>query len=308
MSATWRAHLALLFVNTLYAAGHIIAKGVMPAFLSPTTFIFFRIAGATILFWIIKLLFLPKERIQKKDIGLFLLCSLFGVTINQLFFFHGLNLSSSINSGIIMTTNPILVAIIAYFLFKEKVSWQKLIGILIGAIGAILLTLVGKTGKGDSSLGDLYLFINSLSYAVYLVIAKPLMQRYSPFTVITYVFTFGLMYMLIFPYTYIETFKIDFSAIPTEIWGKIGYIVFGVTFLTYLSTMYALKYLSPSTSSSYIYTQPVLVIVFAILFAAIGLSEDYTQTITLEKIGYMAMIFFGVWLTSYFSKKEKSTN
>jgi drug/metabolite transporter (DMT)-like permease len=72
--------------------------------------------------------------------------------------------------------------------------------------------------------------------------------------------------------------------------------------------MYGLKHLSPSTSSSYIYTQPVLVIVFAILFAAVGLSEDYTQTITLEKIGYMAMIFFGVWLTSYFSKKEKSTN
>ena len=308
MASTWRAHLALLFVNTLYAAGHIIAKGVMPAFLSPTTFIFFRITGATILFWIIKLLFLPKEPLQKKDIGLFLLCSLFGVTINQLFFFHGLNLSSSINSGIIMTTNPILVAIIAYFLFKEKVSWQKLIGILIGAIGAILLTLVGKTGKGDSTLGDIYLFINSLSYAVYLVIAKPLMQRYSPFTVITYVFTFGLMYMLLFPYTYIETFKVDFSVIPAVIWAKIGYIVFGVTFLTYLCTMYGLKLLSPSTSSSYIYTQPVLVIFFAILFAAIGLSEDYTQTITLEKIGYMAMIFFGVWLTSYFSKKEKSTN
>jgi drug/metabolite transporter (DMT)-like permease len=308
MSSTWRAHLALLFVNTLYAAGHIIAKGVMPAFLSPTTFIFFRIAGATVLFWIIKLLFLPKEHLQKKDIGLFLLCSLFGVTVNQLFFFHGLNLSSSINSGIIMTTNPILVAILAYFLLKEKVSWQKLIGIGIGATGAILLTLVGKTNKGDSSLGDLYLFINSLSYAVYLVIAKPLMQRYSPFTVITYVFTFGLMYMLIFPYTYIETFKVDFTVIPTEIWAKIGYIVFGVTFLTYLSTMYGLKYLSPSTSSSYIYTQPVLVIVFAIIFASIGLSDDYTQTITIEKIGYMLMIFFGVWLTSHFSKKEKSTN
>jgi drug/metabolite transporter (DMT)-like permease len=207
-----------------------------------------------------------------------------------------------------MTTNPILVAVIAYFLFKEKVSWQKMIGILIGAIGAILLTLVGKTGKGDSTLGDIYLFINSLSYAVYLVIAKPLMQRYSPFTVITYVFTFGLMYMLLLPYTYIETMKVDFSIIPIEIWGKIAYIVLGVTFLTYLSTMYGLKHLSPSTSSSYIYTQPVLVIIFAILFAAVGLSEDYTQTITLEKIGYMAMIFFGVWLTSYFSKKEKSTN
>ena len=134
------------------------------------------------------------------------------------------------------------------------------------------------------------------------------MQRYSPFTVITYVFTFGLMYMLLFPYTYIETMKVDFSIIPIEIWGKIAYIVLGVTFLTYLSTMYGLKHLSPSTSSSYIYTQPVLVIFFAILFASIGLSDDYTQTITWEKIGYMTMIFFGVWLTSYFSKKERNTN
>ena len=307
MPKSWRAHLALFLVNTLYGAGHIIAKGVMPAFLTPTTFIFFRILGATVLFWIIKILFLPKERIAKKDIGLFMLCSLFGVTINQLFFFHGLSLSSSINSGIIMTTNPILVVIIAYFLLKEKVTRMKIVGILLGAGGAILLTLAGKTGKGDSTLGDLFLFINAFSYAIYLVIAKPLMQRYSPFTVITYVFTFGLAYMLIFPPTYFETAQVNFSVIPFTIWLKIIYIIIGVTFFTYLLTMYGLKYLSPSTSSAYIYTQPVLVMLFAVVFAAIGLSDDYTQTITLEKIGYMGMIFLGVWITSYFSKKQKAT-
>ena len=302
--STWKAHIALFIVNALYGAGHILAKGVMPAFLSPTTFIFFRISGATLLFWIIKA-FLPKERIQRKDIGLFMLCALFGVTINQLFFFHGLSLSSSINSGIIMTTNPILVTIIAYFLLKEKITRTKVTGIVLGATGAILLSLAGNTGKGDSSLGDLFLFINALSYAIYLVIAKPLMQRYSPFTVITYVFTFGLFYMLIYPPTYIEIVQIDFSAITPNIWVKITYIVIGVTFFTYLLTMYGLKYVGPSIASAYIYTQPVLVMGFAFLFSLFGLADDYTNTITFEKVGYMAMIFVGVWITAYYGKNKK---
>jgi drug/metabolite transporter (DMT)-like permease len=300
----WRAHLALLLVNMLYGAGHILAKGVMPAFLTPTTFIFFRILGATLLFWLIKA-FLPKERIQRKDIGLFMLCALFGVTINQLFFFHGLSLSSSINSGIIMTTNPILVTIIAYFLLKEKITATKVTGIVLGATGAILLSLAGNTGKGDSTLGDLFLFINAASYAVYLVIAKPLMQRYSPFTVITYVFTFGLFYMLIYPPTYIDIVQIDFSAIHPIIWAKITYIVIGVTFFTYLLTMYGLKYVGPSIASAYIYTQPVLVMGFAYLFSLVGIADDYTNTITLEKIGYMVMIFAGVWITAYYGKKNR---
>jgi drug/metabolite transporter (DMT)-like permease len=302
--SAWKAHLALFIVNALYGAGHILAKGVMPAFLTPTTFIFFRILGATILFWIIKA-FLPKERIQRKDIGLFMLCALFGVTINQLFFFHGLSLSSSINSGIIMTTNPILVTIIAYFLLKEKITITKVTGILLGATGAILLSLAGNTGKGDSSLGDLFLFINAASYAVYLVIAKPLMQRYSPFTVITYVFTFGLFYMFIYPPTYMETLAIDYSAITPTILAKIAYIVIGVTFFTYLLTMYGLKYVGPSIASAYIYTQPVLVMGFAYLFSLIGLADDYTNTITFEKVGYMAMIFVGVWITAYYGKNKK---
>ena len=201
-----------------------------------------------------------------------------------------------------MTTNPILVTIIAYFLLKEKITITKVAGILLGATGAILLSLAGNTGKGDSSLGDLFLFINAASYAVYLVIAKPLMQRYSPFTVITYVFTFGLFYMFIYPPTYMETLAIDFSAITLTIWAKIAYIVIGVTFFTYLLTMYGLKYVGPSIASAYIYTQPVLVMGFAYFFSLIGLADDYTNTITFEKVGYMTMIFVGVWITAYYGK------
>jgi drug/metabolite transporter (DMT)-like permease len=290
------AHGALFLVNTLYAASHVIAKGVMPDYLTPNVFILLRVVGATVLFWLIWLLG-KREVIAKKDIPLVALCALFGVAINQLFFFHGLNLSSSINSGIIMATNPMLVVVLSYFLLKEALSWKRTTGILIGAIGAMLLTLKGGTGKGDSVLGDTFLFINALSYAFYLVLVKPLMKSYSPLTVITYVFSFGMLYVLMFPPTITDLTQTDFSRIPTSAWWIILYVIVGVTFLTYLLTVYGLKYVSPSVSSVYIYIQPVLVIVFTFLFFFLGM-VDFTQTITAEKVMYMLMIFFGVYLAS----------
>ena len=297
----WKAHLALFFVNTLYGASHVLAKGVMPNFLTPSVFILFRVLGAAILFWVVKWI-LPTQKIEKKDYLLLALCGLFGVAINQLCFFYGLNLSSAINSGIIMTTNPILVIILAYFLIKEKITIPKIAGILIAAAGAILLTLAGSSGKGDSLLGDLFLFVNAFSYAIYLVIAKPLMKKYNPLTVITYVFTFGLGFVLLFPPTLTEFFQTDFQQISLETWAKITYVIVGVTFLTYLLTMYGLKYLSPSVSSAYIYFQPVLVIFFAFFLSYLGFAEDYTDTITWQKGVYMLLIFIGVWLTT---RKQK---
>ena len=299
-----KAHLALFFVNALYGANHIIAKGVMPQFLTPSVFILFRVVGAVFLFWIVKLLTI-KEKIERKDYVRLAACGMFGVTINQLCFFYGLNASSSINAGIIMTINPILVVFLSFFILKEKITLQKSIGVLIGAAGAILLTLKAGTGSGDSIFGDFLLFINAASYALYLVLVKPLMKKYSPLTVITYVFSFGLIYVLLYPPTLTELFQVDFSSFTSEITLKILFIVVGVTFLAYLLTVYALKSVSPSTSSSYIYFQPVFVIFFAFLFFAIDLSDDYNQTITWEKVAYMLLIFVGVFITSMSNYRQK---
>jgi drug/metabolite transporter (DMT)-like permease len=171
-------------------------------------------------------------------------------------------------------------------------------GILLGALGAILLTFKAASLKSDSSLGDFFLIINCLSYAIYLVIAKPLMSKYKPLTVITWVFTFGLVFVLLFPPTIPELVTTNFSAFSQSVILKIVYVIVGVTFLTYLLTMYGLKYLSPSVSSSYIYTQPIMVMLFTYIFVALNWADDYTASITAEKLFYMLIIFFGVYLTS----------
>ena len=300
-----KAHFALFFVNALYGANHILAKGVMPAYLTPNVFILLRVVGATILFWVIKLLFF-KERVQRQDLFLLAICGFFGVAANQLFFFHGLNLSSAMNSGIIMTLNPIMVAVLAFFVLKEQIFPWKIVGILLGALGAILLTLNSGKVVGDSMLGDLLLFINAVSYAFFLVLVKPLMQKYSPITVSAYVFSFGTLFVVLFPPTIRDVLVTNFLIIPVAIWYKILYVVVGVTFLAYLLTVYGLKHLSASVSSSYIYFQPMLVVFFAYFFLVLGVSEDYTHTITIEKIGYMLLIFIGVFLVIQSKKWQGS--
>jgi drug/metabolite transporter (DMT)-like permease len=204
-----------------------------------------------------------------------------------------------------MTLNPIIVTILAFFILKESLSWFKGFGVMLGAIGAILLTLTAGTGAGDSILGDTFLFINAISYGIYLVLVKPLMNKYSPLTVITYVFTFGTIYVVLFPPTITELWSTQFALIPLDIWLKISFVIVGVTFMTYLLTVYALKFVTASVSSIYIYFQPVLVILFAYIFARIGLSEDYTKTITFEKAIYMLLIFIGVFIVIQSSKKNR---
>lgn len=294
--SVWKAHFALLLVNVLYGASHILAKGVMPNYLSPSVFILLRVVGAVVLFWSI-IFFSKIKKIDKKDLLRFLFCGFFGVALNQLCFFHGLNLSSSINSGIIMTLNPIVVVLLSFLFLKEKLSFYRILGVLLGAVGACLLTLDGLSVNSLSAFGDLLLLVNCTSYAFYLVLAKPLMSKYEPLTVITYVFSFGMIFVLLYPPTLVELSNTQFDNIPFDAWLKIIYVIIGVTFLTYLLTLYGLKFLSASTSSSYIYTQPIMVIIFAYFFAYIGFSDDYTDSITIQKMFYMFLIFLGVYLT-----------
>lgn len=293
-----RAHIALFVVNTFYGANHVIAKGIMPTILTPNVFIFLRVAGATALFWLIRLFTKNREKVERKDLVRMAVCGLFGVAVNQLFFFHGLNLSSSINAGIIMTLNPIMVVVLSYFILKEAITTYRVAGVLLGATGAGLLTLASSSENPELAIGDLFLLINAASYAVYLVLVKPLMAKYRPITVITYVFLFGLIYVSLFPPTLQDLAQTDFSLLQGAALGKVLYVIIGVTFLAYLLTVYGLSKLSPSVSSAYIYTQPVLVIFFAIFFAYIGFTEDYTNTITTQKIFYMILIFVGVYITS----------
>lgn len=289
MSKLLKAHIALLGANVIYGANYTIAKGVMPDYIEPFGFILTRALGAVILFWLVAMFF-PKEKVAKKDLLLLAICGLFGVATNQLLFFKGLNITSPINAGIIMTSNPILVLVAASILLKERLTKNKISGIVLGLTGACLLILF----KGDLSIststlpGDLMVFLNSISYGVYLVLVAPLMRKYSSITVIKWVFLFGLLYIL--PIGFNEFKAIEWQTMPTNMLLSVMYVVVFTTFFTYLLNIYSLKHVSPSIASTYIYLQPVLATIFAI-----WLGMDSLDWI---KVASTILIFTGVYLVS----------
>ena len=289
LNKTLLAHFSLLTANLIYALNFTLAKDVMPDFISPSAFILLRVIGALFLFSC-TYFFLFYQKVESKDILRLAICGVFGVAINQLFFFEGLNLTTPINASIVMTINPILVILLSFFIMKEAISFRKFLGIILGFFGASILILNdnGIDFSSSHQTGNLFVFINATSYGLYLVLIKPLLNKYQPVTVLFYVFSFGLLY--VFPFGYSDLSKVEWSIIPQNIYFEIIFVIVGTTFIAYLLNSLALKKLTPTTVSIYIYLQPILATVFAIY-----LSADYLDS---KKILASALIFLGVYLVS----------
>ena len=299
-----KAHLALLGANVIYGANYLIAKGVMPNKIGPSAFIFLRILGAGLLFWFIKSFI--KEKINKKDFPKLILCGLLGVAANQLLFFHGLNLTSPIDASIIITAIPIVVLIFSAIILKEKITKNKLLGLAIGGIGAILLIWYGNTAEGTSSLlGNLLIFVNACSYGLYLVLVKPLMKKYSPLTVISWVFLFGFFFML--PFGIPDILRTDFSAFTTNTYIAVAFVIIGTTFLAYLFNIYALKTVAPSVTGSYVYLQPAVSFIMVSIYAYGFGNSEYAQDINPVKIVSCFLVVSGVYLISKTPKNKKAS-
>lgn len=289
------AHLAIFGANLIYGINYGVAKELMPEFLSPFGFIFCRVIGALFLFFFFAIVLRKGEKVERKDFFRLALCGLFGVAANQLMFFYGLNLTSPINAAIIMTSNPILVLIFSALIIRERITATKLAGVFLGLAGAAALILHGKTlsVESDGLIGDLFIFLNATSYALYLVLVKPLMSKYKPITVIKWVFFFGAFY--VFPFGFQQFLEIDWSAFYDKIWYAFLFVVIGTTFLAYLFNIYGLKRLNPTTVSTYIYSQPLIATAIALFYQ--GGSIDAIKVIS------ALLIFSGVYLVSIRKKK-----
>jgi drug/metabolite transporter (DMT)-like permease len=299
MEGLVKSHIALFIVNLMYGANYVIAKGLMPNVIGPNGFILLRVIGAVLLFWLIYSF--QSEKIARKDFIRLAVCGLFGVAMNQLLFFNGLMLTSPLNAPVIMTMTPILVLVFSVIILKEKARIWQVVGMLIGAGGSIVFMLQNSGGFATQK-GDLFILLNAASYAVYLVLVKPLMKKYRPLTVITWVFTFGLVYVLCWQFSLEEVQSVNWANISSESITRMLFVIIGVTFLPYLLTVFAMKKVSPSVAAVYIYLQPLLAAFFVYLFWVFGM-EDYTEKLNMIKIASALAVFLGVYLVIRRPKK-----
>ncbi len=292
------ALVALATVNVFYGLNYTIAQGIMPAYMHAPGLITLRAIGAVVVFWLL-LVGQKLERVDPKDWFRIAACGLFGVALNQTLFFWGLSLSTPINSAVMMTSTPIMVLLLSALLGLEALNLRKISGIFLGAFGAIWLILSAPGAEGfeaKASFGNTLILLNALSYSIYLVLSKPLMRKYKPITVIRYVFTFGLPMTLVFGLP--DLLHTDLTIIPLDVWGRVAYVIIGVTILAYFLNLFALQHVNASLVSMFIYGQPLVAGLYSI-----SVGKDHLTWITLACASF---IFVGVYLVAFKSTKRQT--
>lgn len=292
------AILAATATETIYGINHTVAKGLMPHVIQPFGFIVLRVGGAAILFWVLSL-FIKSEKIERSDWWRILACAIFGMVLNMLMFFKGLSLSTPINSAVSMTITPVLLLLLTALILRERITRIKTLGIIFGLSGALVLILFQEKTQSNAPnipLGNLMFVLNAISYSFYLILVKPLVAKYKAVTLLK--FFFLIAFCINLPIGYSELVQVEWLQLGSSEIGQLLFVIIATTFFTYLFNIFALKQLSPSTIGVFIYLQPVVATIFAVLVGA--------DVLTSLMVGATVLIFIGVFLSTRKPKPKKA--
>lgn len=288
MNKNLQGHLFALTANILWGLMSPIGKSALAEFsaLSVTTF---RIIGAAACFWLLSFC-CKREEVNHRDMLRIFFASLFALVFNQGVFIFGLSLTSPIDASIVTTTLPIVTMIVAAIYLKEPVTNKKVLGIFLGAMGALILILSSQSGQAGSGnlVGDLLCLTAQISFSLYLTLFKDLSQRYSPITLNKWMFVYASMCYI--PFSYHDVATIQWAEISTAALLQVGYVVIGGSFLAYICIMAAQRLLRPTVVSMYNYMQPIVASTVAIL---LGMG-----VFNVEKGIAVALVFLGVYIVT----------
>lgn len=294
--STWKGHAAMLLANLIWGCMAPISKNVMlSGQVSPIALSSIRIAGGALVFFIFSYFLpssiAPKEKIAKNDYAKIFLAGLLMIAFNQGLYITGIGFTSPIDSTVMSTMTPIFTMILAAIFLSMPITLMKIAGIMTGLAGALILVFVSRQASYTASnpmLGDFMCFIAQICASVYYVFFKDIINRYSPWTIMKWMFYSSAAIYI--PGTLPWLAEVDFIHLDISIWLSIAYIIFFATFLCYLMLPYAQRMLKPTAVSMYTYFQPAF---SAMLSAVLGIAA-----FGWNKIGATLLIFIGVALVT----------
>lgn len=267
--------------------------------ITPMALFCLRAFGATALFWIWSLFTAPKEQIARADIWKVALASFLGLFMTQLSFLFAITKATAIDASILSTLSPIMTLIISAIVIHERITWSGVTGIVLSLVGVLILIfncVSIRSGADSTSIwGILGMIVNTLSFATYVGVFKPLIQKYSVVTFMKWMFLFSALMAL--PFSFGAFAASNLSAVPMDVMWQVIYVVVGATFISYFLIPVAQKRLRPVVVCMYTYVQPVIAMVIAL---AMGLDH-----LTLLKVLASVLVFTGVGLVNFVPKIVK---
>lgn len=221
------------------------------------------------------------------DLGRLFAGAVLGVALNQALYLEGLARSTPMNSVLVMCLIPVFTFVLAAMVGIETFSGARLVGVLVALGGTLPLVLEGGfTGLGRYGFGNLLMVANGFCYSIYLIVSKPLLKRYPPLVVIAWSYVLSLMFVPWFVWGQ----RLVPEAGHLGTWWGLAYIIVFPTMLAYLFNMFALSRLEASTTTIYIYAQPLIT----------GLASwvAFGETPTRAMLVAAPALFAGVWLVS----------
>ena len=277
-------HLALIAVQILFATWPIVGKIALRA-VPAIALVGFRVAGAALTFLILARISGSLQTIKRADWSLLIVSSILGLILNQWLFVKGLSLTTAINSTLLSTTIPVSTLLVGVALGTDRVTWQRVLGIVLAAFGVLYLIGLGRAQFSSATrAGDLLVVSNSVCYGAYIAVSKDLVRRYNALTVITWIFVVGCVATI--PVGIFSMAPIPFRSVPWVVWLAIIYVILLPTAGAYYLNAWALARVSPSTVAVYIYLQPL----FAFALAPWILGESLSWRAVIASL----LIFAGV--------------
>jgi len=292
-------HLAAFTAYAIFGVNIVTTKDIANCGLIPPIVLFtFRALGATSLFWILSL-FLPKEKMSGKDLMLTVIASFLGLFATQVTFLKAITCTTAIDVSILSSASPIFTMIVAAIFLKEPITWKKAIGVFLSFGGIVYLMLNSITmahGAAETTpLGVFMMILNTASFACYLGIFRPLINRYSVVTFMKWMFLFSLLMAL--PFSVKGMVTLPYGSIEMKVWLEVGFLVLFATFIAYFLIPYSQQRIRPTLVSTYTYLQPTLAVIISII---VGI-----DTMSIRKAVAMALVMTGVVIVNQ-SRAKKS--
>lgn len=296
IAGKWKGHLAMMFANMMWGLMAPVSKSVMlTGCVTPLSLSSIRITGGAVLFWLLSFILpqsvVKKEKIEKRDLLKIFFASLLIISVNQALFIIGIGYTNPIDASVMSTLTPIFTMIFAALFIHERITPLKTLGVILGTSGALMLILYGAqpdTTAVNPVLGSSLCLIAQVCAALYYVLFKDIIKKYSPYTLMKWLFLFSVITYI--PFTVPELMKLDISIFTPVTVADIAFIIIFPTFISYLLIPFSQKLLKPTVVSMYNYLQPVT---SALLATVLGLAAFGAV-----KAGATALIFLGVWVVT----------
>lgn len=283
-------HVAVILANVIFGLGVPVTKYLLEDWTTPMVYMSLRCIGAALIFWLIAA-FLPKEKVEKKDLMVIMLGGLTGFVISQTLTAWALNYTSPVYYSLIATLVPIGTMLLAAVFLKESINGIKLLGVCLGIAGAALLVLVKwKTEAGSNDLlGIFFALMSLLTWVIYLIITSKVSQKYTAVTQMKWTFLVSTIAVLPFAWNEFGQTKLfggdyGFSEGLMGI-GGMAFIVVFATVLGYFMIPYAMKFLRATTVSIYTNLQPIVASLIAISIGQDILTWDKPVAAVLVLLG-----------------------